>query len=285
MKHLWQARTSQKHVAIGDDTYFDQDSGLVTLQYPKQQLPVPDTGRYKLHNEIDDCIVCDKCAKVCPVNCIDIEPIKATEEIGKTSDGTSKRLYAAKFDIDMGKCCFCGLCTTVCPTECLTMTSDYDFSVFDVKEHNFSFANLSLEEIINKKAQAAEAASAKSAIKSAPAPAAKPVFKPKVVAKPQSEASTNTPLTPEESPKPKPVFRPKVVVKKTEASKTENSSESEKPKVTSKPKVVIKPKVKSETPPAEDKPSDADEKPITPKARPVIKPKVVIRKKKEGEDE
>ena len=36
----------------------------------------PDTGRYKLHNEIDDCIVCDKCAKICPVNCITIEPIK-----------------------------------------------------------------------------------------------------------------------------------------------------------------------------------------------------------------
>ena len=91
--------------------------------------PIPDVGRYRLHNEIDDCIVCDKCAKICPVDCIDIEPIKATEEIGKTSDGTPKRIYAAKFDIDMGKCCFCGLCTTVCPTECLTMTKVYDFSV------------------------------------------------------------------------------------------------------------------------------------------------------------
>ena len=63
-------------------------------------MPVPDNGRYKLHNEIDDCIVCDLCAKVCPVNCIEIEPIKATDIIGKTSDGTNKRIHAAKFDIE-----------------------------------------------------------------------------------------------------------------------------------------------------------------------------------------
>ena len=51
----------------------------------------------------------------------------------------------------MSKCCFCGLCTTVCPTECLTMTSEYDFSVFEVKDHNFSFANLTAEEAEEKK--------------------------------------------------------------------------------------------------------------------------------------
>jgi NADH-quinone oxidoreductase subunit I len=31
------------------------------------------------------------------------------------------------------------------------MTSEYDFSVFEVKEHNFSFANLSAEEAEEKK--------------------------------------------------------------------------------------------------------------------------------------
>ena len=135
-RHLWQARRSQKQRFIASSNYFEQQSGIVTLQYPKEQLPVPEIGRYQLHNEMDDCIVCDKCAKVCPVDCIDIEPIRATEEIGKTSDGTSKRIYAAKFDIDMAKCCFCGLCTTVCPTECLTMTDEYDYTVSDITLHN-----------------------------------------------------------------------------------------------------------------------------------------------------
>jgi formate hydrogenlyase subunit 6/NADH:ubiquinone oxidoreductase subunit I len=152
LSHFMKARKSQPLKAIKDPDYFSQREGIATIQYPHQQLPVPDVGRYKLHNEIDDCIVCDKCAVICPVDCITIEPVKSPEIFGKTSDGTSKRIYAAKFDIDMGKCCFCGLCTTVCPTECLTMTKEYDFSVFDIKEHNFVFAEMTEQEIAEKKA-------------------------------------------------------------------------------------------------------------------------------------
>ena len=150
-KNLLQARDKRSPVGIESSDYFDQKSGIVTLQYPFESFPVPDNGRYKLHNEIDDCIVCDKCAKVCPVNCIDIEPVRAPEEYGKTSDGTSKRIHAAKFDIDMAKCCFCGLCTTVCPTECLTMTKVYDFSEFEVENHNFEFSEMTPLEILEKK--------------------------------------------------------------------------------------------------------------------------------------
>ena len=150
-KHAWDARKQRTQHNIQDETYFAQPTGIATLQYPHVDIPTPDNGRYQLHNEMDDCIVCDKCVKVCPVDCIDIEPIKATGLVGHASDGSPIRLYAAKFDIDMSKCCFCGLCTTVCPTECLTMTSEYDFSVFEVKDHNFSFANLTAEEAEEKK--------------------------------------------------------------------------------------------------------------------------------------
>jgi NADH-quinone oxidoreductase subunit I len=150
-KHAWDARKQRTQHNIQDTGYFSQPTGIATLQYPHVEIPTPDNGRYQLHNEMDDCIVCDKCVKVCPVDCIDIEPIKATGLVGNASDGSPIRLYAAKFDIDMSKCCFCGLCTTVCPTECLTMTSEYDFSVFEVKEHNFSFANLTAEEAEEKK--------------------------------------------------------------------------------------------------------------------------------------
>jgi len=131
---------------IQNDLFFETKSGTTTLLYPYEAIPVPDHGRYQLHNEIEDCIVCDKCAKICPVDCIEIEPIKSVGEFGKTSDGTSKRIYAARFDIDMAKCCFCGLCTTVCPTECLTMTDEYDFSVFDLGKLNFGFGNMTEEE-------------------------------------------------------------------------------------------------------------------------------------------
>ncbi len=155
-RHILEARKSRTPIGVADPEYFTQETGIVTLQYPHETIPVPDNGRYRLHNEIEDCIVCDKCAKICPVNCIDIEPVRAVEEIGKTSDGSSRRIYAAKFDIDMGKCCFCGLCTTVCPTECLTMTKAYDFSEFDVADHNYAFSEMTPLEIMKKK-QALEA--------------------------------------------------------------------------------------------------------------------------------
>ena len=191
-KHFRGATKSQPHLSIDDPAYFKERRGIATIQYPHEILPVPDTGRYRLHNEIDDCIVCDKCAKICPVNCITIEPIRATEEIGKTSDGTSKRIYAATFDIDMGKCCFCGLCTTVCPTECLTMTKVYDFSVFDIREHNYAFSEMTQTEIVEKKNLFEEYQKNKSAAtqskgeekKDSTTPSApksaKPVFKPKI---------------------------------------------------------------------------------------------------------
>jgi formate hydrogenlyase subunit 6/NADH:ubiquinone oxidoreductase subunit I len=196
LKHFFKARKTQPVRAITDPAYFTERSGIATIQYPYEMQPVPDNGRYRLHNEIDDCIVCDKCAKICPVNCIEIDPIKATEEIGKTSDGTSKRIYAATFDIDMGKCCFCGLCTTVCPTECLTMTKVYDFSVTDIREHNFAFAEMTDTEIAEKRKQLEEFQKSKASTASvaptssataepekkptASPGAAKPVFKPKI---------------------------------------------------------------------------------------------------------
>lgn len=123
----------------------------MTLQFPHETIPVPDHGRYQLHNEIEDCIVCDKCAKICPVNCIDIVPIRSPEVFGETSDGTSRRIYAETFDIDMSKCMFCGLCTVVCPTESLTMTSAFDYSTFDLRDHLFPFGNMTDAQIKEKK--------------------------------------------------------------------------------------------------------------------------------------
>src|SRR6478736_10319100 len=150
-RHLKDSRSSRKVNSIENKNYFDETVGITTIEYPHQAIPVPDNGRYRLTNEIDDCIVCDLCAKICPVNCIEIEAIKSTEEIGKTSDGSTKRIYAGVFNIDMAKCCYCGLCTTVCPTECLTMTKTYDYSEFDVRNMVYHFSDMSPVQIEEKK--------------------------------------------------------------------------------------------------------------------------------------
>jgi formate hydrogenlyase subunit 6/NADH:ubiquinone oxidoreductase subunit I len=188
MSHLLRigARTNkQARINIQHTEYFNNQRGIATIQYPHEQLPIPVNGRYQLHNEIDDCIVCDKCVKVCPVNCITIEPIRSAEEFGKTSDGSPKKIYAAKFDIDMGKCCFCGLCTTVCPTECLTMTPVFDFSSYSMAKHYFKYGNMTESEITAKQKEWADhqtARQANAASASAEKPvAAKPLIKPKIV--------------------------------------------------------------------------------------------------------
>jgi NADH-quinone oxidoreductase subunit I len=150
-RHLFASNAKRKVISVSDDNYFKQLEGTNTIQYPHQKLPVPEVGRYQLDVEMDDCIVCDLCAKICPVDCITIDSIKATEAIGQTSDGTTKRIYAAKFDIDMAKCMYCGLCTIVCPTECIVMTNQYDKSVFELKNLNYEFADMAPEVAAEKR--------------------------------------------------------------------------------------------------------------------------------------
>ena len=315
LKHLFNARHKVQAQSLDTDNYFAQDKGIVTLQYPYEALPIPDNGRNRLHNEIDDCIVCDKCAKICPVDCIDIVAIKSTEEIGLTSDGSSKRLYAATFDIDMAKCCFCGLCTTVCPTECLTMTPTFDYSEFDVRNMNYHFTDLSPEAAIEKQAiydcKQAEKAAAKlvaspqsSVVSAAPVVTelnteAKPAFKPKFpVAKPQlpkedlvdsRQSSVVSPSADDTEPKPKPVFKPKMIVPKipslpTQSDKLEEPISSIEPKEEvaeePKPKPVFKPKMMvPKIPSLPQQPIEPKEEVAEqPKPKPVFKPKMLTPK-------
>src|ERR1700744_2662035 len=149
--HLFASNAKRKVIPASDNNYFKQLEGTNTIQYPHQALPVPEVGRYQLDVESDDCIVCDLCAKICPVNCIYIETIKATEVIGQTSDGSKKMLYAAKFDIDMAKCMYCGLCTIVCPTECIVMTNQYDKTVFELNDLVYEFSDMSPETAAEKR--------------------------------------------------------------------------------------------------------------------------------------
>ena len=249
-RHLWQARKRRMSTDIRSGDFFDLQSGMVTIQYPQETIPIPDNGRYRLHNEMDDCIVCDKCVKVCPVDCIEIEPIRAIEEVGRASDGSPIRLYAAKFDIDMAKCCYCGLCTTVCPTECLTMTKTFDYSELDVRDMVYSYANLSPEEADEKRRLLEQFQKEKEALKAAPkpvvtaeatpvAPVARPAFKPTIKPKQQEvEAKEETSAAPA-----KPTFiprKPAPVVEKAEPEETQ-PTEIQKETV---PKLPFRPSMK-----------------------------------------
>ena len=114
----------------------------VTLQYPKEKWTLPERSRMRLNNKVEDCIGCQQCARACPTDCIVVK----TEKRGKdeppvfASDGTAKKLRTYLFDIDMALCCYCGICTLTCPTKCLTMTGDYEYSVYNIDEHIYHFA-------------------------------------------------------------------------------------------------------------------------------------------------
>ena len=155
----------------------------VTLQYPEERWPRPDRNigfeqkdynviRSRLHVDIDDCIGCLKCERVCPVDCIKIETVKVEkgtdipdiEHTGKTSKGTKKALLVKRFDIDMSECCYCNLCVYPCPEECIYMTGgpnsdkhpiDYEFSQYDRGDMIYQFAkdvsDEQMEQIVNEK--------------------------------------------------------------------------------------------------------------------------------------
>lgn len=295
MRHLRQATESRKPLSVSSDNYFEQQTGLVTVQYPHEQLPIPDNGRYRLHNEIDDCIVCDKCAKVCPVDCITIDAIKATEEIGKASDGSPIRLYAATFDIDMAKCCYCGLCTVVCPTECLTMEKKFDYSEFDLGKLTYGFANLTADEAEEKRMLYEQFVQEKAALKAqqiakpaAPvqaeaastAPkAGRPVFRP--TAKPKTEVTQVADVPPIEVDRGAAEASPAVVTSGTDPVTQEEHTVQPTEPVTSKPKgLPFKPSMKpavANVDPVESQPSVApleDKAKAKPAFRPTMKPPV-----------
>jgi NADH-quinone oxidoreductase subunit I len=125
----------------------------VTIQYPDVRVELPPGARSKLYVNIDDCIGCNLCARACPVNCIDIETVKATSDVdlGKTSTGNPKRLWVTQFDIDMSKCMYCDLCVHPCPTDCIYMVQEYEYSEFDRKNLIFEFSNLSPEKVADVK--------------------------------------------------------------------------------------------------------------------------------------
>ncbi|NTV92231.1 MAG: 4Fe-4S binding protein [Chlorobiaceae bacterium] len=182
LQHFFNAVKRKGDAGVDDADYFRQVDGLVTLQYPREAIPTPAHGRYRLENNIDDCIGCSQCERACPISCITIETIKVTADdlgvCGKTSGGQQKKFWLPVFDIDTAKCMTCGLCTVVCPTECLIHSPVSDFSEFDRENLVYHFGNLTRLETEAKKRklqeQQAQAAKDKAAAPPKPAPSVRP---------------------------------------------------------------------------------------------------------------
>jgi NADH-quinone oxidoreductase subunit I len=109
-------------------TYFLKPSTVITLQYPNQKDDLPDRHRGIHFLETEKCIMCWKCARACPVDCIDIEGTRDGEVDGAFQ---AKGVVITRFTIDYSRCIFCNLCCEPCPEQCIHMGQEFDFSAWD----------------------------------------------------------------------------------------------------------------------------------------------------------
>jgi NADH-quinone oxidoreductase chain I len=100
----------------------------VTLQYPEERQVLSDRFRGFVHNDMTTCDSCNICAKLCPVDCIYIE-----------SEGKGKERMMTRYAIDYNKCIWCSMCTENCHTGSITMSHDYDHSVYDRRSLVYEF--------------------------------------------------------------------------------------------------------------------------------------------------
>ena len=94
----------------------------MTVRFPHESIPIPDGYRGEHAYNIDKCISCGLCAKICPNRAI--EMVEMPKEY--------KDKYPKKYPkTDLGKCCFCGLCQDICPTSAIKLTKNFFLSTFD----------------------------------------------------------------------------------------------------------------------------------------------------------
>lgn len=107
--------------------------GIFTVQYPKEQAPLPENFRSFPFHVIDPetgktrCTACGMCARVCPPQCIWVERAEDPET------GRPKK-EPATFHIDISICMSCGLCMEFCPFDAIKMSHDYEVATYDRPE-------------------------------------------------------------------------------------------------------------------------------------------------------
>jgi len=172
----------------------------VTVQYPKEQYPIPSNARNRLQLDTTLCNGCNSCARACPVNCITVETMRVVPddpEQPMIADGSKRKLWVPVYDIDFAKCCFCSLCTTVCPTFAIKHTTEFEYSVYDRNDLFYHFTDMSPEKIKVKQQMLDEYLAKEKAAKEAAA--AKKAAEEKAKAEAVSVKVTEEPAQPEET--------------------------------------------------------------------------------------
>ncbi len=103
-----------------------------TYPYPDKPLPIQKRSRGMLSLDLENCIGCELCFRICPSDAIRMQKV----DFKAAGFHTNARSEAP--EIDFNKCIFCGLCSEICPPKVLHHTHKYDISTDDRKELVYS---------------------------------------------------------------------------------------------------------------------------------------------------
>lgn len=85
-----------------------------TTEYPEHRESLPDNYRGMLKLDIETCISCAACERICPNKTITMVDIITDKGVKKMPQ------------IGIERCLFCALCEEVCPPKCLTLGKETD---------------------------------------------------------------------------------------------------------------------------------------------------------------
>jgi formate hydrogenlyase subunit 6/NADH:ubiquinone oxidoreductase subunit I len=88
-----------------------------TVEYPEERESLPDSYRGMLRLDIETCISCAACERICPNKTITMVEIITERGVKKMPQ------------VGIERCLFCALCAEVCPPKCLTLGKDYEVNV------------------------------------------------------------------------------------------------------------------------------------------------------------
>jgi len=94
----------------------------MTVRFPHEAISIPNGYRGEHAYDIDKCISCGLCAKICPNRAIEMV------ELSKEYKDKYPKTYPK---IDLGKCCFCRLCEDICAKDAIRLTKNFFLSTFD----------------------------------------------------------------------------------------------------------------------------------------------------------
>lgn len=106
----------------------------VTIRYPheKREIKPGFRGRHAFVRDgetgKEKCVVCMKCAIVCPSQCIKIKFSTEEEHQGR---------ILIDYQIEALRCVFCGYCAEVCPMNAIVLTEYYEYA--SIRRDDFVF--------------------------------------------------------------------------------------------------------------------------------------------------